>query len=60
MQAQKGEDELAAPALIPRIKRAGLASATPQVRGAGRRLASGFCPQRWGRTGGQQDYRGFD
>jgi len=32
MQAQKGEDELAAAALIPRIKRAGLASATPQAR----------------------------
>jgi hypothetical protein len=42
MQAQKGEDELAAPALIPRIKRAGLASATPQARDIPQRHAGGI------------------
>jgi hypothetical protein len=42
MQAQKGEDELAAAALIPRIKRAGLASATPQARDIPQRHADGI------------------
>ena len=58
MPAEKGADKPAVARLVLRIPGVGLASATPQVRGAGRRLASG-CPQRWGRTGGQQDDRGF-
>ena len=60
MLAEKSANKPTIAGLVLRVLGAGLASATPQVRGAAQRLVGGPCPQRWGCAVGQQDDPGFD